>query len=65
MAVSQRRTARSWFTLALAFVIVASIMSVFASLAVDRSYNEQSRRAFVANSADIASTLQLAIQPVR
>jgi diguanylate cyclase (GGDEF)-like protein len=62
MAVSQHRTARGWFLLALVLVIVGSIMSVFASLAVDGSHNEQSRRAFAASSADVASTPQLAIQ---
>jgi diguanylate cyclase (GGDEF)-like protein len=57
-----RRSARGWFALAAAFVVLATSAAVFAGFAVARSDANQSRQAFAAASADIASTLQLAIQ---
>jgi diguanylate cyclase (GGDEF)-like protein len=57
-----RRRSFAWAAVAMALVVVGTTVSFFASSAVARSDAEKSRRAFDTSSADIGSTLKLAIQ---
>ena len=57
-----RRRPLVWASVTMLLVMVGTAVSFSVSAAVARGDTEKSRRAFEASSADIASTLKLAIQ---
>jgi diguanylate cyclase (GGDEF)-like protein len=56
------RAARVWLALATVLVLLGSTVATFASLALARSDAQKSHREFATTGAQVAATLQLAIQ---
>ncbi len=62
LLITTARRTRVWGVLGVLLVLAGSVGSLFASLGVAHSAAITSRKAFVASSREISSTLQLAIQ---
>jgi hypothetical protein len=61
-AITSKRRLRMWRTAAVLVLVAGLAASVFGAMAVARNDVDRSHRAFATSSAEIASTLQLAIQ---
>jgi diguanylate cyclase (GGDEF)-like protein len=61
-AITSKRRLRMWRTVAVLVLVAGVTASAFGAMAVARNEVDRSHRAFATSSAEIASTLQLAIQ---